>query len=34
MDLLISQAVFDKVFGKNPHMFAAQPDDLNNTKNN
>ena len=32
--LFNSQAVFDSVFGKNPHMFAAQPNSLNSKKNN
>ena len=33
LDLLNTQAVFDNVFGKNLHMFAAQPNNLNKTKN-
>ena len=34
LKFLTSQAVFDNVFGRNLHMFAAQPNILNNTKNN
>ena len=33
LDLLTSRSVFDNLFGKNLHMFAAQPNNLSNTKN-
>ena len=33
LNFLTSQAFFENVFGKNPHMFAAQPNNLNNTNN-
>ena len=33
LNFLTSQALFENVFGKNPHMFAAQPNNLNNTNN-
>ena len=33
LGLLASQAIFDNVLGKNTHMFVAQPNNLNNTKN-
>ena len=33
LDFLTSQALFENSFGKNHHMFAAQPNNLNNTNN-
>ena len=31
LDYLTSKAVFDHVFGKNPHMFAIESNNLNST---
>ena len=33
MNFLTSKALFENIFGKNHHMFAAQPNNLNNTNN-
>ena len=33
LNLLTSQAIFNNMFGKNLHMFAAQPNNFNNTNN-